>query len=315
MGVSSIAAVTGSRRVSNSELASRSNGMTPADIMRRTGIEERHWAAKGEDAISMAVKSCWKVLDQENLIVDDLDLVICSTTSPTSVTPSMACQVLNGLTGGKSDTMLQAFDINAACSGYLYALQSGYDFLQSRPDGRVLIVTAEVLSPLLDLDDFDTAILFGDATSASVLYGEDHFDRAKARLLRPELSAKGEDGSSLSVPFRHGGFIQMKGGKVFTEAVRRMVTSLNSVCQREHLAVQDLDLVVPHQANQRIIDAIQHRIGIDVFSNIRHHGNTSSSSIPLCLADVLPTVTTGKRLGLCAFGGGFTFGAGILEAN
>ncbi len=247
--------------------------------------------------------------------MDDLDLVICSTTSPLSVTPSMACQVPNGLTGGKSDTTLQAFDINAACSGYLYALQAGYDFLQSRPDGRVLIVTAEVLSPLLDLDDFDTAILFGDATSASVLYGEEHFDRSHARLLRPELSAKGEDGSSLSVPFRHGGFIQMKGGKVFTEAVRRMVASLNRVCEREHLSVKDLDLVVPHQANQRIIDAIAHRIGISVFSNIRLHGNTSSSSIPLCLADILPQVSTGDRLGLCAFGGGFTFGAGILEVN
>ncbi len=315
VGISSIATVTGSRVVSNLELANRAHGMTPDDILRRTGIEQRHWAAQGEDAINMAVKACWKVLDQENLIVDDLDLVICSTTSPTSVTPSMACQVLNGLTGRKSDTMLQAFDLNAACSGYLYALQAGYDFLQSRPDGRVLIVTAEVLSPLLDLDDFDTAILFGDATSASVLYGENFFDRATARLLRPELSAKGEDGSSLSVPFRHGGFIQMKGGKVFTEAVRRMVTSLNRVCQRENLSVQDLDLVVPHQANQRIIDAIQHRIGIDVYSNIRLHGNTSSSSIPLCLADVLPNITAGNRLGLCAFGGGFTFGAGILEAN
>jgi 2-oxoisovalerate dehydrogenase E1 component len=225
----------------------------------------------------------------------------------------MACRVLNGLTGGQSDTTLQAFDINAACSGYLYALQSGYDFLQSRPDGRVLIVTAEVLSPLLDLDDFDTAILFSDATSATVLYGEDHFERSQARLIRPELSAKGEDGSSLSVPFRHRGFIQMKGGRVFSEAVRRMVASLNQVCQREHLHIQDLDLVIPHQANQRIIDAIQHRVGVQVYSNIRHHGNTSSSSIPLCLADVLPQVTANQRLGLCAFGGGFTFGAGILE--
>jgi 2-oxoisovalerate dehydrogenase E1 component len=249
------------------------------------------------------------------LIVDDLDLVICSTTSPTSVTPSMACQVLNGLTRGKPDTLLQAYDINAACSGYLYALQAGYDYLQSRPDGRVLIVTAEVLSPLLDLDDFDTAILFGDATSASILYGENHFDKAHARLVRPELSAMGEDGSSLSVPFRHDGFIQMKGNKVFTEAVRRMVTSLNRVCERENLTVQDLRLVVPHQANQRIIDAIQHRIGVNVFSNIRHHGNTSSSSIPLCLSDILPNASPGDRYGLCAFGGGFTFGAGILEAN
>lgn len=315
VGVSSIATVTGSRLVSNVELAQRARGMTADDILRRTGIEQRHWAGKNEDAISMAVRAAWKVLDQENLVVDDLDLVICSTTSPNSVTPSMACQVLNGLTGGKSDTMLQAFDINAACSGYLYALQSAYDFLQSCPDGRVLVVTAEVLSPLLNLDDFNTAILFGDATSASVLYGETHVDQAQARLVRPELSAKGEDGSSLSVPFRHGGFIQMKGGKVFTEAVRRMVASLNRVCEREHLAVQDLDLVVPHQANQRIIDAIQHRVGVHVFSNIRHHGNTSSSSIPLCLAEVLPEATPGSRLGLCAFGGGFTFGAGILETN
>jgi 2-oxoisovalerate dehydrogenase E1 component len=315
VGISSIATVSGSRVVSNHELAGRARGMTPDDILRRTGIEQRRWIDKDENAISMAVQACWKVLDQENLIVDDLDLVICSTTSPLSVTPSMACQVLNGLTGGKSDTMLQAYDINAACSGYLYALQAGYDFLQSRPDGRVLVVTAEVLSPLLDLDDFDTAILFGDATSASILYGEAHFDKSQARLLRPELSAKGEDGSSLSVPFRHGGFIHMKGGKVFTEAVRRMVASLNRVCEREHLTVKDLDLVVPHQANQRIIDAIAHRIGINVYSNIRHHGNTSSSSIPLCLADVLPTVAAGDRLGLCAFGGGFTFGASILEAN
>ena len=265
--------------------------------------------------MGMAVKACWQVLDQESLRVDDLDLVICSTTSPVSVTPSMACRILHGLTGGQSDTTVQAFDINAACSGYLYALQSGHDYLQSRPDGRVLVVTAEVLSPLLDLDDFNTAIVFGDATSATVLYGESHFERAQASLLRPELSAKGEDGSSLLVPFRNSGFIQMKGGNVFREAVRRMVTSLNSVCQREHLAIEDLDLVIPQQSNQRIIDALQHRVGVDVYSNIRHHGNTSSSSIPLCLADVMPTVTTGDRLGLCAFGGGFTFGASIVEAK
>ena len=315
VGLSSIATVTGSRVVSNGELAGRTAGMTPDDILRRTGIEQRHWAGPDETAINMAVRACWKLLDQENLIIDDLDLVICSTTSPNSVTPSMACQVLNGLTGGWSDTMLQAYDINAACSGYLYALQAGYDYLQSRPDGRVLVVTAEVLSPLLDLDDFDTAILFGDATSATILYGESYFEKAQARLLRPELSAKGEDGTSLSVPFRHGGFIQMKGGKVFTEAVRRMVASLNSVCQREKLSIQDLDLVIPHQANQRIIDAIEHRIGVHVFSNIRLHGNTSSSSIPLCLADIFPTANPGSRLGLCAFGGGFTFGAGILERN
>lgn len=209
--------------------------------------------------------------------------------------------------------MLQAFDISAACSGYLYALQAGYDFLQSRPDGRVLLVTAEVLSPLVDMNDFDTAILFGDAASATVLYGESHFERAKARLLRPELSAKGEDGQALSIPFHQGGHIHMKGQKVFSEAVRAMVSSLTRLCDHKGLRVRDLKLVVPHQANQRILDAVQNRIEVPVFSNIRRHGNTSSSSIPLCLTEVLEASSSGDHLGLCAFGGGFTFGAGILQ--
>ena len=320
VGMSPVATVTGSRLVTNSELLTPGrmknlNGMSADDIIRRTGIESRMWAGVGENAVNMAVQACWQLMDQQHLIVDDLDLVICSTTSPTTVTPSMACQILNSLCRGKSEAMTQAYDINAACSGYLYALQSGFDYLQSTPHGRVLIVTAEVLSPLLDPEDFDTAILFGDASSATILYGEAHFDKARARLYRPDLSAKGEDGSTLTVPLLHDGYIQMKGRKVFSEAVRSMVASLNRVCDREHIPLGDLKLVIPHQANQRIIDAIQERIGVAVFSNIRHYGNTSSSSIPLCLNDVLPTAIRGDRIGLCAFGGGFTFGAGILEAS
>lgn len=320
VGVSSVATVTGSRVVTNLDLLGRGAikhvpEMSVEDIIRRTGIESRMWAQSDENAVTMAADACWKVLDQEGLIPEDIDVVICSTTSPTIVTPSMACQVLASLCEGKNELMAQAYDINAACSGYLYALQAGYDYLQSAPVGRVLIVTAEVLSPLLDPEDFDTAILFGDATSATVLYGEAHIDKAKARLHRPELSAKGEDGSTLSVPLLHDGYIQMKGRRVFTEAVRLMVTSLNRACDRDGLRVQDLNMVIPHQANQRIIDAIQSRIGIRVYSNIRKYGNTSSSSIPLCLSDILPTIPKGEWLGLCAFGGGFTFGACILQTS
>jgi 2-oxoisovalerate dehydrogenase E1 component len=320
VGLSSVATATGSQLVTNSDLVKLGvlksmNGMSPEDIVRRTGIESRMWAKDGENGVDLAVKACWQVLEQERLLLDDVDLVICSTTSPTSVTPSMACQILNALGRGKNEPMAQAYDINAACSGYLYALQAGYDYLQSMPHSRVLVTTAEVLSPLLDPADFDTAILFGDATSATVLYGEAHFDKAKARLYRPELSAKGEDGSTLFVPLLHDGYIQMKGKKVFSEAVRLMVASLNRICAREKIRVQDLSMVVPHQANQRIIDAIQHRIGVQVFSNIRKYGNTSSTSIPLCLTDLLPRMKKGERLGLCAFGGGFTFGASILEAS
>ena len=315
VGISSVTALCGSRHVSNADLINGNGHLKPHDILRRTGIESRRWVSEDEDAVGLAVKACQQLLDREKLTLDDLDLAICSTTSPTSVTPSMACRIINGLTSGKSDTMLQAYDINAACSGYLYALQSGYDYLQSAPHGRVLIVTAEVLSPLLNPDDFDTAILFGDATSATILYGEAHLEHGLARLHRPEVSAKAEDGSSLSVPLLHDGFIQMKGRKVFSEAVRMMVTSLNRTCERAGIGIDDLKLVIPHQANQRILDAIHSRINLPVYSNIRLFGNTSSSSIPLCLTEVLPQVGKGDRLGLCAFGGGFTFGASILEAN
>jgi 2-oxoisovalerate dehydrogenase E1 component len=324
VGISKVATVEGSRLITNTELLRQSgNGsglekpshrMTSEDIVRRTGIEHRFWVNDSEDAISLAVQASWQVLDGQGLIPSDLDLVICSTTSPTCVTPSMACKVLSGLSGGSAETMAQAYDINAACSGYLYALQAGYDYLQSQPDGRVLIVTAEVLSPLLDPADFDTAILFGDAASASVLYGETHFDKANGRLFRPDLSAKGDDDDTLNVPFTRGGYIQMKGRRVFTEAVRSMVASLNRVCDREAMAVKDLRMVVPHQANQRIIDAIESRVGIRVYSNIGRHGNTSSTSIPLCLDELQPSLKKGDRLGLCAFGGGFTFGAGIIES-
>jgi 2-oxoisovalerate dehydrogenase E1 component len=172
-----------------------------------------------------------------------------------------------------------------------------------------------VLSPLLDREDFDTAILFGDAASATVLYGEAHFEAARARLHRPELSAKGDIAGVLSVPLLHDGFIQMEGRKVFSEAVRTMIASLSRVCQSHGLGVEQLNLIVPHQANQRIIDAIQNRVSSRVYSNIRTLGNTSSSSIPLCLTDVMPQSQSGDRLGLCAFGGGFTFGASILEMN
>ena len=206
--------------VHNNELLGPHADRTNDDILRRTGIESRRWALNDENAISLAIKACRDVMAREDVRLDDLDLLVCATTSPTVVTPSMACQVLNGLVDGNGESMVQAFDINAACSGYLYALQSGYDYLQSRPDGRVLVVTSEVLSPLLDLDDFDTAILFGDAASATILYGEEYMDKSRAQLHRPDLSAKGDVGGALSVPLLHDGFIQMRGRKVFSEAVR-----------------------------------------------------------------------------------------------
>jgi 2-oxoisovalerate dehydrogenase E1 component len=220
--------------------------------------------------------------------------------------------VLAGLTDPDGST-IQAYDINAACSGYLYALRAAYDFLQTRPTGRVLVVTAEMLSTLLDPTDQDTAYLFGDASSATLLVGQAHVGEAAARLYPPDLGAKGDRGDNLCVPFVGDGFIHMNGKKVFTEAVRSMLSSLGRACHAQGLSTANLDIIVPHQANDRITAALHRRVGVDVYSNIREYGNTSSTSIPLCLMEVLPTLPAGARVGLTAFGGGFTFGAAVLE--
>jgi 2-oxoisovalerate dehydrogenase E1 component len=217
---------------------------------------------------------------------------------------------------GSAACAAPAHDVSAACSGYLYALGAAVDFLHSRPEGRVLVVTAEVMSPLLDLNDFDTAFLFGDAATATVVAGEAHAASFRARLHRPVLAARGEDGSALAVPFPGSGrHMRMKGGQVFTEAVRTMSDLLDRACAAGGTEPGALSLVVPHQANGRILEAVARRTGARTFSNIRSLGNTSSSSIPLALVEVLAGAQAGDRLGLCAFGGGFTSGAALLDVT
>jgi 2-oxoisovalerate dehydrogenase E1 component len=306
-----------SRIVTNEELAVNFESQTADDIRDRTGIEERRWVAEGEDALSLAVDAARRLLKQESLDIRDLDLVICSTGTPQAITPSMACAILGTLTEGDDTARVQAYDINAACSGYLYALQSAYDYLQSQPRGKVMIVTTEVLSPYLNRDDFDTSIIFGDAASATLLGSLEHLSGAKATVRRPILSAEGDIHSRITVPFPgSGGYVGMDGRKVFVKAVRCMSEMLIAACEQSAIRVEDLDMIVSHQANQRIIDAIQKRVRLPkekLYTNIRKLGNTSSTSIPQCLNDILATTPGGQHFGLCAFGGGFTFGAGILK--
>jgi 2-oxoisovalerate dehydrogenase E1 component len=310
VGISEISATLGSRIIRNEDLP-LSRAMSSGDIERRTGIEQRHWIDSDESAVSLAVKACRNLLDKERLRLEDIDALICSTTSPDRVSPSMACHIASRLGRERKDVYVQAYDINAACSGYLYALQNAFDLLQNRPAGKVLVVTAEVLSPLVDPADPDTAILFGDASTATLVRGSAHASKSKLHLLRPELSARSEDGTTLSVPLH--GYIHMNGRRVFAEAVRAMISSLHRICDREGMRVDDLDYVVPHQANQRIMDAISSRIQPRVYSNIRKVGNTASSSIPLCLSDAMDSFKSGQKIGLCAFGSGFTFGSSILR--
>jgi len=318
VAVSSIYTSLGNIIRTNDEIVTRFPDRRSEDILQRTGIETRHWVDDDQTALSMAVEAAQKALAAESIPLAEISAIICSTTTPMTVTPSLACQVHYHLHKSQPAHDLPCYDLFAACSGYLYAMAAGYDFLQSRPEGNVLVITSEVLSRTTDRNDFDTAILFGDAASATVLYGEGNHQRGWAALHRPIVSAAGESGQVLHVPLPGRGFVQMNGRKLFPEAVRRMIAILQRACAEAGYRLEDLDLIVPHQANGRIIEAIRSRLRLPedrIVNCIRQHGNTSSSTIPLALSDVVGRASQNGRIGLCAFGGGFTFGAAILEQH
>jgi 2-oxoisovalerate dehydrogenase E1 component len=317
VGLSTVYAVEGSGRLTNAELVARFPSETDESIVRRTGVRSRPRLAAGETALSMAVAAARAALAGEGLRVADLDLIVCSTSTPPMISPSTACLVLEELARGRTGVEMPAYDISAACTGYIYALSAAYDFLQTRPSGRVLVLTTEAMSTAVNENDFGTAILFGDAATATVLYGDAHRERAKALLHRPVISAAGEDGTSLAVPLPgSGGHVRMDGRAVFAGAVRRMIEMLEQACAELGIGVDDLDLIVPHQANGRIVEAVRARLNGAagrVVNDVGDRGNTSSSTIPLVLCRLMERRLPEGKLGLSAFGAGFTFAAAVME--
>lgn len=314
VGVAGIAGVTGGRKVHNADLKGNWQTRDAGDIVKLTGIESRRWVQPGETVFSLAVSATQKLLDERHLDINDIDLVIAATGTPDVITPSLACRVADAVsTAGRAS--LPAYDINAACSGYLYALAQARDYVTNNPEARVLVVTSEVLSPLLDQNDFNTAVLFADAATASLVQGPGHDQPALFTFAQPTIAGAPESGELLSVPRAGEGYIKMNGREVFADAVRAMSATLTSACAAEGISMDDIDLMVPHQANQRIIDAIARRSGRPAHSIIRNLGNTSSSTIPLALMDALPTTKPGDRLGLVAFGGGITYAAAIATVG
>ncbi|MFO0890185.1 MAG: 3-oxoacyl-[acyl-carrier-protein] synthase III C-terminal domain-containing protein [Isosphaeraceae bacterium] len=313
----SIAVAQGSRLVTNEELVRNFPGRTTDDISTRTGIVSRRWLDEGETITDLAVAAARGALDAEGLTISDFDGLICCTTTPPAVTPSLACTILNALCKGGPVREMPAFDLFAACTGYLYALSHAFEALLVRPRSRFLIVTAEGMSRLPDPADFDTMILFGDAATATVVSGPEAPGRPFAYARRPLISARGEPGRILSVPLQGTGRFRMEGLRVYAEAVRCMSAVLQKACQDEELKVQDLSLIVPHQANLKIMSNLGQWFGLPeerVASTIATSGNSSSSSIPLCLAEYQRQgrITPGT-IGLTAFGGGLTFGAALLD--
>ncbi len=323
IGVAGVAGVKGSRLVTNEEIVASIPDWDPEDVVKRTGIETRYWFGEGENGVTLGSAAARKLLEGLGLGRDDIDMIIVATETPTFHTPSMATLIQMDLANGE-EFLVPAYDVNAACTGYVYALQNAYDMVNTNPEQSVLVVTTESLSPRIDPTDPGTAPIFGDAATATLVTATDAGGRplgrggtpVRAKLHRPYLGATGEDGTLLKVPSDEDRKISMDGPKVFVEAVKDLILSLRRACEIAGISEKDLDLIVPHQANQRIINAVRQRMKAPqekMYSNIRYNGNTSSSTIPLCLEEVLPDPGDRRYLGLTAFGGGFTFGGAILE--
>ncbi len=318
VGICGVKAVSGSRTVSNEEISARCTAWSPDDIVKRTGIQSRQWLSDNETAVDLATRAAEQVLEETGLTIRDIDLIICATETPEQNTPAVSTLVQHRLTRNEEDHMPQSFDLNAACSGYLYALQVAYDFLHVQPDSHVLVLTAESLSRRIDVSDPNTAPVFGDASSATIVSAASGGTPSGSRAIlhRPSCLAKGEDGTALRVPADLHEPIFMDGPKVFVEAINGMMKSLGDACAASGISPKELDLVIPHQANQRIINAVRQKLRMPsekMFSNIRHLGNTSSTTIPLCLQDIFREDTFRGTAGLVAFGGGYTFAGALVD--
>ncbi|HKK49639.1 MAG TPA: beta-ketoacyl-ACP synthase 3, partial [Alkalispirochaeta sp.] len=318
--IAGVAAQKGSRIVENAEIVTMSPDWEADGIAKRTGIERRPWVAQGETALSLATDAATAVLEQTGIQATDIDMIIFATGTPSSTTPSMAALLQHQLSSAADNVELTcpAYDINAACAGYIYGLQQAWDYLSNAPGEIVLLITSEVLSPRLNMNDAGTAPIFGDAATATILGGSSSVvaPQALAAVDRPVIAAKGESGEALRVPSETELPVTMDGPKVYLEAVKAMMETLSASAEHAELRPDSLDLYVPHQANQRIINAIRQRMKLEphrMYSNIAENGNTSSSTIPLCLAELLPDHTAGQYWGITAFGGGFTYGATLLR--
>ncbi len=299
-------------------------------ITSRTGIKERRIANPDQTTSDLALEASLKALADAGISPSELTHVIVPTFTPDYVTPSAACLLSNKL-GIKN---CFAMDMNAACSGFLYGLQVSRALITLEPASKVLLAPAEAISSVVNWQDRNTAVLFGDGAAAAVLQAGDDQDAKDGHagviqniLLSSdgalgEILAVGGAGSRTrrkvgdAVPEEY--FVTMKGQEVFKHAVRNMESISRAVLEKNGLSEKDVDLFIPHQANLRIIDAVGKKLGFDsdrVFVNVDRYGNTSGASIGIALAEAREQglVKPGHTVLLGSFGAGFTWGSALLQ--
>ena len=307
------------RVVTNAELVGRVE-TSDAWIAQRTGIRERRIAAEGEMTSDLALEAARAALASDSIDPASIDLIILATATPDYTFPASAVTVQAGL----GITHGAAFDLQAVCSGFVFALATADSFLKTGAFKRALVIGAETFSRILDWNDRSTCVLFGDGAGAVVLTAEEAPGTAADRgVLATRLRSDGRFRDKLYVdggPSSTGtaGFLRMEGRDVFRHAVAGTVDAVEGVFDDTGCNAADVDWYVPHQANKRIIDGAAHRIGIapgKVVMTVEKHGNTSAASIPLALEVAVRDgrIKTGDLVLLQAVGGGFTWGAALVR--
>jgi 3-oxoacyl-[acyl-carrier-protein] synthase-3 len=302
------------RRVDNAELAAQVD-TSDEWIIERTGIRSRHVAGDGETTASLAVEACRKALEASGLQAGDIDLIVLATATPDQTFPSSATKVQATL--GINDCI--AFDVHAVCTGFLYALTVADAMLRAGNATTALVIGAETFSRILDWEDRATCVLFGDGAGALVLRAEE----GERGILATKLHADGRHNDLLFVdggPSTTGtvGKLRMKGREVFRHAVVNLAEVLSEVLAAAGQNSADVDWVVPHQANARIIDATARKLGLPaekIVVTVDRHANTSAASVPLALDTAVRDgrIKRGDLIVLEAMGGGFTWGAAALR--
>jgi 3-oxoacyl-[acyl-carrier-protein] synthase-3 len=292
-------------------------------ITERTGIKERRQAAPHETTSSLSIQASRKALEMAGLKAQQVDMIICSTISPDMPLPSTAALIQRGL--GAAGCC--AFDLAAACSGFLFGVTVAEQFIKTAKARYILVIGAELLSRYVDYKDRSTCVIFGDGVAAGVLgpvpapsgilASEMHTDGSHADHLYIPAGGTAKPASCETVQAREH-YIKMRGNETFKLAVRSLEEVSRRVLEQAKVCSEQLDLFIPHQANQRITEAVRERLGVSpekVYSNISRVGNTSSASIPICLDECIRSgrIKKGNLVLMSAFGAGVTWGGMVMR--
>ncbi|MDH5556783.1 MAG: ketoacyl-ACP synthase III [Alphaproteobacteria bacterium] len=303
------------RIVTNDELATRID-TSDEWISQRTGIRQRHIAAEGELTSDLAIAAARRALESAGLEGTDIDVIVLATATPDNTFPATATKVQAalGMTGGA------AFDIQAVCSGFIYALAMADNMIRLGQARRALVIGAEVFSRILDWEDRGTCVLFGDGAGAVVLEAADGGERG---ILSTHLFSDGRNYNSLFVDGGPGstgtaGYLRMAGKEVYRHAVVRMAESVDQALAANGLTHADMDWLVPHQANLRIIESTGKKLEMPiekVIVTVDRQANTSAATIPLALAEAHAAgrILPGQLVAMTAMGGGFTWGSALVR--